>query len=138
MTLANRITVFRLLLIPVFLVTVMSYTPDKQWLRLSAAGIFLVAALSDILDGFVARAYDQLGTCYFAAKRPVDAELAWASAVAADPTHHAPYLKLIDRRLDTGDRAGARAIAVELRRHGGALTEALRRRLKAAGGRLSS
>lgn len=82
----------------------------------------------------LARAYDQLGTCYFAAKRPVDAELAWASAVAADPSHHAPYLKLIDRRLDTGDHAGARAIAVELRRHGGALTQALRRRLKAAGG----
>ena len=58
-TLANRISVFRLLLIPVFLVTVMSYTPDKQWLRITAAVIFLVAAISDILDGFVARAYNQ-------------------------------------------------------------------------------
>lgn len=59
MTLANRITICRLVLIPVFLVLLMSYTQDQPWLRLAALLVFLVAVLSDALDGFVARAYDQ-------------------------------------------------------------------------------
>ncbi|MCP4645304.1 MAG: CDP-alcohol phosphatidyltransferase family protein [bacterium] len=59
MTLANRITVFRLLLIPVFIVLVMMYTAEEAWLRLAALATFVVAAISDGLDGFVARAYNQ-------------------------------------------------------------------------------
>lgn len=58
-TLANRITIFRLILIPVFVVTLMSYTREAEWLRHLAIFIFVVAALSDALDGFVARAYNQ-------------------------------------------------------------------------------
>jgi CDP-diacylglycerol--glycerol-3-phosphate 3-phosphatidyltransferase len=58
-TLANRITVFRLIMIPVFLVLVMSYTRDAQWMRHLALFIFVLAALSDAADGFVARAYNQ-------------------------------------------------------------------------------
>ncbi len=37
----------------------MSYTPDSQWIRLTALGVFVVATLTDALDGFVARAYNQ-------------------------------------------------------------------------------
>lgn len=59
MTLANRITIFRLILIPVFVVVIMSYAGERQWLRHLACFIFIIAALSDALDGFVARAYDQ-------------------------------------------------------------------------------
>ena len=59
MTLANRITVGRLLLIPVFVVLVMAYTREQAWLRFAALGVFLTAAVSDALDGFVARAYNQ-------------------------------------------------------------------------------
>ncbi len=59
MTLANRITIFRLILIPVFVVVIMSYTGEEQWPRHLACVIFITAALSDALDGFVARAYDQ-------------------------------------------------------------------------------
>lgn len=59
MTFANWITIGRLVLIPVFLVLVMAYRPEEPWLRLAALGIFVVAALSDALDGFVARAYNQ-------------------------------------------------------------------------------
>lgn len=58
-TLANRITIFRLFMIPVFVVCVMSYRPEAVWLRHLAIFVFVVAALSDALDGFVARAYDQ-------------------------------------------------------------------------------
>lgn len=59
MTLANRITVFRLLLIPVFVVLVMTYTREEPQLRIAALVTFIVAALSDAADGFVARAYNQ-------------------------------------------------------------------------------
>jgi CDP-diacylglycerol--glycerol-3-phosphate 3-phosphatidyltransferase len=59
MTLANKITVGRLVLIPVFVVLIMTYTRDVPWLRIAALGTFIVAAVSDGVDGFVARAYNQ-------------------------------------------------------------------------------
>lgn len=59
MTLANRITILRLILIPVFNVLVVSYTPDKPIFRYLALGVFATAAISDALDGFIARAYNQ-------------------------------------------------------------------------------
>jgi len=58
-TLANRITIVRLVLIPVFAVLVMGYTREDQWYRIAALVTFAVAAASDGLDGFVARAYNQ-------------------------------------------------------------------------------
>lgn len=59
MTLANRITIGRLVLIPVFIVLLMSYTRDQQWLRYAALAVFVIASLSDGVDGFIARAYNQ-------------------------------------------------------------------------------
>lgn len=59
MTLANRITLFRLLLIPVFIALIINYTRDHAVLRYVALGVYAVAAISDALDGFVARAYNQ-------------------------------------------------------------------------------
>lgn len=59
MTLANRITIARLLLIPVFVVLIMMYVRDKPFLRHAALAVFIVASVSDALDGFVARVYDQ-------------------------------------------------------------------------------
>jgi len=49
----------RIVLIPVLAALIMSYTPEKQWIRILALVLYCVAALSDALDGFVARAYDQ-------------------------------------------------------------------------------
>lgn len=65
MTLANRITLLRLLLVPVFAVLILSLDTVRPWLRHVALGVYVVAAVSDALDGFVARAYNQktkLGT----------------------------------------------------------------------------
>ena len=59
MTLANKITCFRLLLIPVFSGLVIAYTREHQWIRYSALGVYVLAGISDALDGFVARAYNQ-------------------------------------------------------------------------------
>ncbi len=59
MTLANRITLARLVLVPVLAALILAYRPEMPWIRVSALMVFLIAALSDALDGFVARAYDQ-------------------------------------------------------------------------------
>ncbi len=53
---ANRITILRILLIPVFMVFLLVSIPYGAWL---AAGVFTLAALSDSLDGYVARSYKQ-------------------------------------------------------------------------------
>jgi cardiolipin synthase (CMP-forming) len=65
MTTANKITIVRILLIPVFVTlaiyygqTVRSGEPD-EWLRFWAIMTFLIAAASDGLDGYVARRYNQ-------------------------------------------------------------------------------
>jgi len=58
-TLANRITMVRLVLVPVLAALILSYTRELQWVRIAAVVLYIVAAVSDALDGFVARAYDQ-------------------------------------------------------------------------------
>jgi len=52
--LANQITIFRLILIPFF---ILAFELD---LRFSALLIFLIASFSDFVDGYVARKYNQI------------------------------------------------------------------------------
>ena len=59
MNLANSISVFRLVLIPVFIGLIVSYEPGKEWIRHLAFAVFLTAALSDFVDGYIARRFDQ-------------------------------------------------------------------------------
>lgn len=47
------------MLVPVFAVLIMSYTREQPWFRIAALATFGVAAISDGIDGFVARAYNQ-------------------------------------------------------------------------------
>ncbi len=63
MTLPNQITIARILLIPVFVVLAIYYGktaasghPDEN-LRLATIGVFLIAALSDGIDGWLARRF---------------------------------------------------------------------------------
>lgn len=56
MTLANQLTLLRIFLIPLFVVVF--YLPFK-WAHFASAMIFSVAAITDWLDGYVARKYDQ-------------------------------------------------------------------------------
>jgi CDP-diacylglycerol--glycerol-3-phosphate 3-phosphatidyltransferase len=68
MTTANKITVVRILMIPVFVTMAIYYGQSIQrgvpleWQRFTAITIFLVAAASDGLDGYVARRYKQRST----------------------------------------------------------------------------
>ena len=65
MTTANKITVVRILMIPAFVTMAIYYGQSIQrgapleWMRFSAIAIFLMAAVSDGLDGYVARRYNQ-------------------------------------------------------------------------------
>lgn len=59
MTLANRITLVRLALIPVFCGVVYCYSPAHLWARPAALAIYGTAALTDFLDGWVARRFNQ-------------------------------------------------------------------------------
>ena len=65
MTTANKITVARILMIPAFVTMAIYYGESiqrhepQEWMRFTAIIIFLVAALSDGLDGYIARRYKQ-------------------------------------------------------------------------------
>ncbi len=65
MTTANKITIVRILMIPAFVTMAIYYGQSIQngtpaeWERFTAIAIFLIAALSDGLDGYVARRYNQ-------------------------------------------------------------------------------
>lgn len=55
MNLANKLTILRILLVPVFVVVILSGI--KNSLLISAL-IFAVASITDFLDGYIARKYD--------------------------------------------------------------------------------
>src|ERR687885_2770059 len=65
MTTANKITIVRILLIPVFVTLAIYYGQSiargqpLEWERYTAIVVFLIAAASDGLDGYVARRYNQ-------------------------------------------------------------------------------
>ena len=65
MNLADKISILRILLVPAIIACLVYYHPERDGLRLLALGLFIVAMVSDVLDGFVARAQgnqSQLGT----------------------------------------------------------------------------
>ena len=65
MTTANKITLFRILLIPAFVLVTLDYIREyrhgdaEDWQRWVACAIFAVAVVSDAVDGFIARRYNQ-------------------------------------------------------------------------------
>jgi cardiolipin synthase (CMP-forming) len=64
-TLANKITIVRLCLIPAFVGLALAYGRSVvsgqpgDWYRFGAVAVFLAAACSDGLDGFIARRFNQ-------------------------------------------------------------------------------
>jgi CDP-diacylglycerol--glycerol-3-phosphate 3-phosphatidyltransferase len=65
MTTANKITIVRILMIPVFILLAIYYGrgvvrgQPQEWLRVAAIAVFVAAAASDGLDGYIARHYNQ-------------------------------------------------------------------------------
>ncbi|HET9367623.1 MAG TPA: CDP-diacylglycerol--glycerol-3-phosphate 3-phosphatidyltransferase [Candidatus Udaeobacter sp.] len=68
MTTANKITLVRILMIPAFVTMAIYYGESikrgdpLEWQRYAAIIIFILAAVSDGLDGYVARRYNQRST----------------------------------------------------------------------------
>jgi len=57
MTTASKITMIRVVLLPVFIVLMLADFPANTWYAL---GVFIVSSLTDTIDGIVARKYDQV------------------------------------------------------------------------------
>jgi len=65
MSLANKVSIFRILLVPSIIACLVYYHPDRDWLRFVSLGLFVVGMASDALDGLIARLHNQqteLGT----------------------------------------------------------------------------
>ncbi|NLC14694.1 MAG: CDP-alcohol phosphatidyltransferase family protein, partial [Chloroflexi bacterium] len=60
MTTANKVTILRILLVPVFITTILFFerTGDSFY-RFLAILAFSVASISDAVDGYIARHYNQ-------------------------------------------------------------------------------
>ena len=92
MTTANKITIFRILLVPFFIVEVLSYVEHGEELhRYLAIASFLTASICDGLDGYIARRYNQrseLGTIL----DPLADKLLLVSGIVSLSLHHEQYL----------------------------------------------
>jgi len=55
MNFANKISTFRILTVPFFIATLIYYSPSRDYLRFVALGIFIIAVISDAVDGYIAR-----------------------------------------------------------------------------------
>jgi len=95
MTTANKITISRILLVPLFVVQVLSYAGSgNEWYRLGALVTFAAAALSDGIDGYLARRYQQKSELG-AVLDPLADKLLLASGVillSLDNTPHLPRI----------------------------------------------
>ena len=57
MTTANKLTILRIILVPVFLGVLYAGCPNSNYVALA---IFIIASLTDLLDGYIARHYNQI------------------------------------------------------------------------------
>lgn len=59
MGLANKITIVRILLVPVLLICLLYYKPEYDFLRFAALLIFFISGITDAIDGYIARRFYQ-------------------------------------------------------------------------------
>jgi cardiolipin synthase len=52
---ANKISTLRILSVPFFIAAFVYYSPEKDYLRFVALGIFILGVISDAVDGYIAR-----------------------------------------------------------------------------------
>lgn len=86
LNLPNLLSIFRILLVPPLVVVLLTKFEDKEWWGL---GLFLLAAVMDFFDGFVARRRKQvtrLGTLLDPAADKILVSAAFISLVELDPT----------------------------------------------------
>ncbi len=95
MTTANKVTICRILLVPFFVVAVIYYVRSGlEFYRWFAIACFGLAAVSDGIDGFIARHYNQkseLGSVL----DPLADKLLLVSAIILLSLHNKPHLQPI-------------------------------------------
>lgn len=91
LTIPNMITLGRLLLVPVF---VLVFFLPYKWGALVAAAIFLVAALSDFIDGYLARRLQQTSRFGAFIDPVADKLIVGAALVALVYLHHSVWMAL--------------------------------------------
>ncbi len=95
MTTANKITIFRILLIPFFVVEVLYYVKNgEEMCRLLAILSFAMAAGCDGVDGYIARRYNQRSELG-AILDPIADKLLLVSGIVVLSFDRAPYLESI-------------------------------------------
>ena len=95
MTTANKITILRILLIPVFVVLTLYYTKEgNEVYRVLAILCFAIAAILDGVDGYVARRYNQRSELG-AILDPLADKLLLVSGIVVLSFDHAPYLESV-------------------------------------------
>lgn len=57
MTTASKITVLRVLMVPVFMIVLLSDIPYANYIALA---VFIIASVTDFVDGYIARHYNQI------------------------------------------------------------------------------
>ena len=93
LTTANKITILRILLVPFFVTQVLYYVKHGEEMhRLFALLCFAVAALSDGVDGYIARRYNQRSELG-AVLDPLADKLLLVSAVVVLSFDHEPWLE---------------------------------------------
>jgi len=60
MNFANKISTFRILSVPFFIASLVYYSPQNDYLRFVALGIFILGVISDAVDGYIARKAKQI------------------------------------------------------------------------------
>ena len=60
MNFANKISTFRILIVPFFVACLLYYSPDREYLKFVSLGIFVLAVVSDAVDGYIARKSKQV------------------------------------------------------------------------------
>ncbi len=92
MTLATKITLSRILLVPFFVTQVIYHVSDgREVFRIAALVIFCVAALTDALDGYVARRFNQRSELG-AFLDPLADKILLVSAAVLLSFNHEPFL----------------------------------------------
>ncbi|HOX59565.1 MAG TPA: CDP-alcohol phosphatidyltransferase family protein [Candidatus Paceibacterota bacterium] len=95
MTTANKITILRILLIPVFVVLTLYYTKEgKEVYRVLAILCFAIAAVFDGVDGYVARRYNQRSELG-AILDPLADKLLLVSGIVVLSFDHSPHLESV-------------------------------------------
>ena len=92
MTTANKVTIFRILLIPFFVVEVLYYVREGATLhRWLAVGTFLFASICDGVDGYIARRFNQRSELG-ALLDPLADKLLLVSGIVLLSLNNEPYL----------------------------------------------